>query len=576
MTIQVFSCPKCGTHLRADSSYTGKYVRCLACQAVFAVGRGQEEKRHPGPSGGQDAEASIRPSGGAGTTPNPISLGNGFDSGDPILLESVVSSLIKGNHIFLTGAAGTGKTYLVKRIVKALAERRHTVNVTASTGIAASLLFDEIEDNRKLLYVRGPSTLHSAAMLPWSSEEDDEGSIKAGKRRLSTSDVVIIDEISMLDKLTFSRFLKRVKRPTGLLAVGDFYQLEPVRRDEKWDPDFTFHGTPFHSFELLELTNVYRQSNPTFVEFLERLRHGECDREFFRRIPEDFDLRYPVLFGTRREAAIHNDRQLATLDTPAFMCQCAVTVGNPEKALEWFANYTRAVQRLEIKQGMRILWIQNIPDPGFPGRCLLVNGDLGTIVRVSDEQWADYGPEWVEIDFDRIGRRRWGRYNFRKEVNDGSRKKVIFEVRQFPFVPAYGLTVHKAQGMTLDRVNIDGNRINFAAGQVYVALSRCRDVPGLRIQNSNMFEAFTRASVNRYYETAMRYQAESAGTRKNYEERLGEIKQAHPKAYQPWTSEEDVRLTERFRSGASVEQLAREFQRQPGAIRSRLAKLNLK
>jgi hypothetical protein len=69
--------------------------------------------------------------------------------------------------------------------------------------------------------------------------------------------------------------------------------------------------------------------------------------------------------------------------------------------------------------------------------------------------------------------------------------------------------------------------------------------------------------------------AEFAGTRKDYEERLAEIKQAHPKAYQPWTSEEDVRLTERFRSAASLEELAREFQRQPSAIRSRLAKLSL-
>jgi len=69
--------------------------------------------------------------------------------------------------------------------------------------------------------------------------------------------------------------------------------------------------------------------------------------------------------------------------------------------------------------------------------------------------------------------------------------------------------------------------------------------------------------------------AEFAGTRKSYDEQLAEIKQAHPNAYQPWTSEEDARLVERFRSGASLKQLAREFQRQPSAIRSRLQKLNL-
>ena len=84
--------------------------------------------------------------------------------------------------------------------------------------------------------------------------------------------------------------------------------------------------------------------------------------------------------------------------------------------------------------------------------------------------------------------------------------KVEFNVEQFPIVPAYGLTVHKAQGMTLDIVNIDGRKINFDAGQVYVAISRCRTKKGLRIQNANMFNAFTRKSVDDYYANANRLQ----------------------------------------------------------------------
>jgi ATP-dependent exoDNAse (exonuclease V) alpha subunit len=437
------------------------------------------------------------------TTPKPISIGPGFDSGDPHVLEALVNRLIAGERIFVTGAAGTGKTFLVKLIARTLAERRKTVYVTASTGIAASLLFDEIGQQGSL-YVKGPSTLHSAAMLPWSNDEDEKSLIQLGRKKLSTSDIVIIDEISMLDKLTFSRFLKRVRRRTGLLAVGDFYQLPPVREDENGEPDFTFRSKSFGRFELLELTNVYRQTNAAFVTFLEGLRHGECDRQFFARTREDFDLRYPVLFGTRREAAIHNDRQMVALHTPPFMCECAVTVGNPKKALKWFSNYTRAVQRLEIKQGMRVLWIQNMPCSIVQGG-VLVNGDLGTIERVSEEQWEGHGPEWVDICFDRVGSIRIPRYEFQKKVNDGFGQKIVFEVKQFPFIPAYGLTVHKAQGMTLDVVNIDGNKVNFAAGQVYVAISRCRQETGLRIQNSNMFQSFTMPSVNRYYNTAPRF-----------------------------------------------------------------------
>jgi ATP-dependent exoDNAse (exonuclease V) alpha subunit len=439
-----------------------------------------------------------------GTTPNPISVGPGFDSGDPLVLEALVNRLIAGERIFVTGAAGTGKTFLVKLIARTLAERRRTVYVTASTGIAASLLFDEIGQQGSL-YVKGPSTLHSAAMLPFSEDEDQKDLVQVGRRKLSTSDVVIIDEISMLDKLTFSRFLKRLQRGrrTGLLAVGDFHQLPPVREVENGEPDFAFRSKSFGRFKLLELTNVYRQTNAAFVTFLEGLRHGECDRQFLARIPEDFDLRYPVLFGTRREAAIHNDRQMAALHTPPFMCECAVTVGKREKALKWFSNYARAVQRLEIKQGMRVLCVQNMPCSMVQGG-VLVNGDLGTIERVSEEQWEEHGPEWVDVSFDRVGSIRIRRYPFQKKVNDGS-QRIIFEVQQFPFIPAYGLTVHKAQGMTLEVVNIDGNKVNFAAGQVYVAVSRCRHETGLRIQNSSMFEAFTRPSVDRYYNTAPRF-----------------------------------------------------------------------
>jgi len=476
-------------------------MRCPLCQAVFVLGSGRVKAGgRATPFANAFASSPPSPAPTANMPLKPISLGDGFDSGDGALLGAVADSLMAGKRIFVTGAAGTGKTFLVKRIAKTLADRRRTVYVTASTGIAASLLFDEIGEH-KSLYVRGPSTLHSAAMLPWAEQEDEQGLIVAGKRNLAGTDVMIIDEISMVDKTTFSRFLKRLRRGTALLVVGDFYQLPPVLEDKEGRPEFAFRSRAFNRFEMLELTNVYRQTAVGFVEFLEQLRHGECDRHFFAGITEDFDLRYPALFGTRREAAVHNDRQMAALDTKPFMCECAVTVGNPEKALKWFSKYTRAVQRLEIKQGMRVLCIQNMRWPGVQGG-LLVNGDLGTIERISDRQWEGHGPEWVEVAFDRVGSIRMRRYKFEKK----DMQRTVFAVKQFPFIPAYGLTVHKAQGMTLDVVNVDGNRVNFAAGMVYVAISRCRHKTGLRIQNSRMFEAFTRSSVERYYETAPRFE----------------------------------------------------------------------
>lgn len=419
------------------------------------------------------------------------------DSGDPKLLKGITELLIEGERIFLSGAAGTGKTWLVKQIARQIAENEKVVYVTASTGIAASLLFDEI-GLRRSFFIKGPSTLHSAAMLPWSSEKDNTRFIEKGKRTLAGTDVIIIDEISMLDSKTFARFLNRVPDHTGILVVGDFFQLPPVARDEKGRPDFVFRHETFKDFQLVELTKNYRQGEEEFRAFLENLRHGENQRLFYLTVKPEFDKNYPTLFGTRREAGFKNSLELSKLPTKSYTSKCNVMVGNPEKAIEWFQNYTRALQNLELKEGMRVLCIQNHDN--------LVNGDLGTIVSISRKKRKGESRAKLTIEFDRkrIGTRLMEPYKFKKEVQDQDSDiaKVVFSVKQFPIVPAYGLTVHKAQGMTLDTVNIDGRKINFAAGQVYVAISRCRTKKGLRIQNANMFQPFTRESVENYYANA--------------------------------------------------------------------------
>lgn len=422
-----------------------------------------------------------------------------MDSGNTKLLEKITDILPKGEKIFLSGAAGTGKTWLVKKIARQIAEKEKVVYITASTGIAASLLFDEI-GLRQSFFIKGPSTLHSAAMLPWSSEKDNTELVKKGKRRLAGTDVIMIDEISMLDSKTFGRFLNRVPDYTGILVVGDFFQLPPVARDKEKRPDFVFRNKAFEDFQLAELTKNYRQGEVEFLSFLDNLRHGQNHPDFYLAVNTEFDQNYPTLFGTRREAAFKNSLEMSKLPTKSYISKCDVRVGDPEKAIEWFENYTRALQICEFKKGMRILCIQNHDN--------LVNGDLGTIISISKRNREGGGPDSLTIEFDRkrIGTRIMKPYEFKKEFQDSYTTKVKFSVEQFPIVPAYGLTVHKAQGMTLDVVNIDGRKINFAAGQVYVAISRCRTKKGLRIQNANMFQPFTRQSVENYYVNANRLQ----------------------------------------------------------------------
>lgn len=420
-----------------------------------------------------------------------------MDSNNPRLLEKITELLIKGEKIFLSGAAGTGKTWLVKRIARKIAEAEKVAYVTASTGIAASLLFDEIGLGQSF-FIKGPSTLHSAAMLPWSSERDHKRLIEKGKRRLSGTDVVIIDEISTLDSKTFERFLKRVPNYAGILVVGDFFQLPPVARNRENKPDFVFRNSAFRDFQLVELKKNYRQAERDFLSFLENLRHGENQRDFYSTVSSEFDHNYPTLFGTRREAGFKNSLELSKLTTKSYTSRCKVRVGDPVEAIKWFENYTRALKSCEFKEGMRVLCIQNHDK--------LVNGDLGTVISISENKQEQNCPNSLTVKFDRrrIGIRDVGPYEFKKEVQKSYEIKVKFSVEQFPLVPAYGMTVHKAQGMTLEITNIDGRKISFAAGQVYVAISRCRTKKGLRIQNANMFQPFVRESVQDYYANANR------------------------------------------------------------------------
>lgn len=420
-----------------------------------------------------------------------------MDSNNPRLLEKITELLIKGEKIFLSGAAGTGKTWLVKRIARQIAKAEKVAYVTASTGIAASLLFDEI-GLAQSFFIKGPSTLHSAAMLPWSSERDHKRLIEKGKWRLSGTDVVIIDEISMLDSKTFERFLKRIPIYAGILVVGDFFQLPPVARNRENKPDFVFRSSAFREFQLVELKKNYRQAENDFLSFLERLRLGDNQIDFYSTVSSEFDNNYPTLFGTRREAGFKNSFEISKLNKKSYTSKCKVKVGDPIEAIKWFDNYTRALKSCEFKEGMRVLCIQNHND--------LVNGDLGTIISISENNQERSCPISLTVKYDRsrIGIRDVRPYEFKKEVQGSYETKVKFSVEQFPLVPAYGLTVHKAQGMTLDIVNIDGRKISFAAGQVYVAISRCSTKKGLRIQNANMFQPFVREAVQDYYANASR------------------------------------------------------------------------
>ena len=424
-----------------------------------------------------------------------------YDARNPVLLTEVVERLLEGRRIFLSGGAGTGKTTMVRRIANELADRGKTVVLAASTGIAACQLRGEtgLHDS---YHIRGPATLHSAAHLPRAEMPDAERRIEFGKRKLGKAKVIVVDEISMVDRITFERFLTRVKKGTGILAVGDFFQLPPVLRNDEGQPDFAFNSPAFADFELIDLETVLRQAEPHFIDFLKDLRNGHVDETVLAGAERSFDLDFPVLFGTNRQADHHNLRCIDAIAAPSVYSTCRVKKGDPEEAVRWLETQTRAKARLELKEGMRVLCIQNHDE--------LVNGDLGTVKEIGDPTEPDgEQPCWVDVKFDRaeIGTRRLFAYEFEGRVWNSrkNQEETKFAVMQYPLVPAYALTVHKAQGLTLDVVNVDGSHVNFVPGHVYVALSRARTLDGVRLKNARRFNAFYDPTVLLYYQRAERF-----------------------------------------------------------------------
>lgn len=427
------------------------------------------------------------------------------DARDPQLLADIVESLLAGERLFLSGGAGTGKTTLVRKIAETIGRKHEEIVLAASTGLAACQLRDEtgIHNTR---YVKGPTTLHSAAYLPIVEMPDPSRRISKGRRKLEKASVIVADEISMVDRVTFDRFLTRVSPGTGLLVVGDFYQLPPVLKNPEGKPDFAFDSPAFNAFKLIDLQVVLRQAEPEFIEFLKSLRNGRVEEAMLARAFDEFDPAYPVLFGTNRQADVYNRRCIDAIGARSTYSVCAVKTGENEPALKWLETYTRAKAHVEIKRNMRILCIQNHEH--------LVNGDLGTVTDISGEcEGGTELPRWIEVRFDRpsAGLVRLAPFEFQERVWNASKEEeaIKFAVVQYPIVPAYGLTVHKSQGMTLDVVNVDGSRVNFVPGHVYVALSRARTFNGIRLRNPGGLNAFHDPAVVAYYARARRFQPES-------------------------------------------------------------------
>jgi ATP-dependent DNA helicase PIF1 len=395
-------------------------------------------------------------------------------------LQMAFDAVTRGRQIvFVTGGAGTGKSTFIHELRARFPEKQSVV--LAPTGVAA--------------LNAGGQTIHSFCRLPPRLVTPQDIRKAKDPSLVEKLDMVIIDEISMVraDVLDGVDAFLRVNRgstlPFGgvqMVLVGDLFQLPPVvtpkdgpeLRERYASPHF-FSANCLKGLKFfpVELQIVYRQRDNTFARLLSHLRDGVGAAEAVAQLNSqcagrELKGQHLILVPTREAAATENDARLAGLPgTPRTydaVCEGTFEAAGPDRL--------PAPKQLVLKRGAQVMFVRNDSERRW------VNGTIGIVKNLSDTSIlvrVDNGEaheveiiEWEDINY----------------ALDEKTNAVVEEVagvyRQFPLMPAWAVTIHKAQGLTLERVMVDLARGAFADGQVYVALSRCQSMEGLSLKRS--------------------------------------------------------------------------------------------
>jgi hypothetical protein len=379
-----------------------------------------------------------------------------------------------GHTVFLTGAAGAGKSYALREYISYL--RKHGVRyaVTASTGIASTHI--------------GGTTIHawSGIGIKQRLTDYDLDAIEEKAnvyKRWNDTQVLIIDEISMLhasfvdmlDKL--GKHIRRNQKPFGGLQViftGDFFQLPPIVRNgneyESTDV-FAFMSRAWKESKpvVCYLTEQFRQEDDELSSILNAIRAGEVEEDHYLSLQESSKKAHTddhiKLYTHNENVDLINKKAFDAL--PGDVYTYEMVSRGKGAVLESLKNNCLADETLELKIGAKVICIKNDTERRY------VNGSMGVVVAFE----TDDSPV-VELT---NGKRIAMKADTWRIEEDG---KVKAEISQLPMRLAWAITVHKSQGMTLDRAEIDLSRA-FASGQGYVALSRLKSMEGLHLVGFN-------------------------------------------------------------------------------------------
>lgn len=372
-----------------------------------------------------------------------------------------------GKNIFLTGKAGTGKSFIIRKAMEMLKETGRRVIAVAPTGIAANNI--------------DGATIHSTfSVRPFGVISFEECNfLKPGSRDvMKKANTVIVDEVSMLrpDTLDAMHWTLIKNGLPGLdkkqvIFVGDLKQLPPILEDNTRAVLYrTYEGDRFTDAQVyprlevitIELDEILRQSNPDFIEALNVIREGG-KHPYFRQFV-GLEPKGVILAPYNATVQAYNEAGLNAQSGELFTFQAEIS-GNAKP------QDFQLEEQIQVKHGCKIMYLVNSNDNP------LRNGTLGTYIVRGENQFIRVGLTDWKLETTTITKKQ---YVYDK-TEDSLKLREIGSITQFPFKLAYALSIHKSQGLTFDEVTIDLRRPCFQKEQMYVALSRVRGPEGLRI-----------------------------------------------------------------------------------------------
>lgn len=387
--------------------------------------------------------------------------------------DEALAILESGSSALLTGAAGTGKTYVLNKFIRRAKKAGKSVAVTATTGLAATHL--------------NGTTIHAWSGIGVHDAIDKHMVAKLGKTRqelIKKADILVIDEISMLHDFRLDmveavlRQVRDVSEPFGGVQVvlcGDFFQLPPVNRREGRQGSFVTASQAWQlgNFEVCYLEKQYRQvGDQDYTDILNGIRAGFLSRTQLdalqartQAVDDPFAAKTRLLTVNVDVDSVNN----AQLDElPGELHEYEMSTHGGKNYVEQLQRSCLAPDVLRLKKGAQVMFIKNAQDRRY------VNGTLGMVVGFEDA--TDY--PIVEL----VNGRNIVAKPETWELMDGDKRRA--QLMQLPLRLAWAITVHKSQGMTLDAARIDLSRA-FVEGMGYVALSRVRGLKHLILDGLN-------------------------------------------------------------------------------------------